>query len=171
MKDIIICKPDKGNGVVILNKTDYLDKINCILSDSTKFKKLDVDILDLCLKRGNKLIRFLRDKLLKNKSISQDTYSSIFTSGSNPGILYGLPKVHKDECPARPILSALGTYNYKLSKFLVPLLRPFTTNEFSDSDDELEEDFESTDDLFQTEGDNDWEINTKENNELYSFDY
>eukprot|EP00794_Sanderia_malayensis_P019681 gene19681-21627_t len=43
--------------------------------------------------------------------------------------------------------------------------------EVADSDDELEEDFESTDDLFQTEGDNDWEINTKENNELYSFDY
>eukprot|EP00794_Sanderia_malayensis_P005106 gene5106-5754_t len=43
--------------------------------------------------------------------------------------------------------------------------------EVADSDDELEEDFESTDDLFQTEGDNDSEVNTEENDELYLFDY
>eukprot|EP00794_Sanderia_malayensis_P001386 gene1384-1526_t len=43
--------------------------------------------------------------------------------------------------------------------------------EVADSDDELEEGFESTDDLFQTEGDNDSEVNTEENDELYLFDY
>ena len=61
-------------------------------------------------------------------------YSRLFTSGSKPGVLYGLPKVHKEGCPVRPIMSAIGTFNYKLSKFLVPLLAPITTNQYSVKD-------------------------------------
>ena len=49
-------------------------------------------------------------------------------------MLYGLPKVHKDNCPARPILSAIGTYNYNLAKFFVPLLKPLTTNLYTVTD-------------------------------------
>ena len=51
------------------------------------------------------------------------------------GILYGLYKVHKaitDICPPfRPILSAIGTFSYKLAKFLVPKLSSITFNEFT----------------------------------------
>jgi hypothetical protein len=54
--------------------------------------------------------------------------------GSRPGILYGLPKVHKPNFPLRPIISAIGTHAYKLAKFLVPLLRPFSTNSYTISD-------------------------------------
>ena len=42
-KNLIITKPDKGRGVVILNKTDYINKTNEILRDDTKFKKIDGD--------------------------------------------------------------------------------------------------------------------------------
>ena len=34
-KTIIICKPDKGNGVVVMNRDDYVRKMNKILQDST----------------------------------------------------------------------------------------------------------------------------------------
>ena len=57
-------------------------------------------------------------------------YKELFPSGSTPGALYGLPKVHKTNCPARPILSTIGTYNYKLAKFFVPILQPYTVNEY-----------------------------------------
>ena len=30
-QNLIICKPDKGNGVVVLNKKEYVDKMNEIL--------------------------------------------------------------------------------------------------------------------------------------------
>ena len=52
-------------------------------------------------------------------------------SGANPGIMYGLPKIHKPNLPIRPILSAIGTFNYKLAKFLVPILRPLTFNQYT----------------------------------------
>ena len=37
---LFISRPDKGNGVVLLNKDTYLDKMNDILLDKTKFFKL-----------------------------------------------------------------------------------------------------------------------------------
>ena len=39
-QDITILKLDKGNGVVNLNKTDYIKGISDILNDSHKFKHL-----------------------------------------------------------------------------------------------------------------------------------
>ena len=60
------------------------------------------------------------------------------TSRTRPGIMYGSCKVHKTSvgnCPSfRPILSALNTLTYKLAKFLVPILTPLTTNEFTVKD-------------------------------------
>ena len=130
-KDLVIVRPDKGNGIVILDKPDYISKVELLLSDVSKFKKLDVDVLDLCIKREGQLIRFLRDTLVKNKFIPESVYYDLSPQGSKPGILYGLPKVHKETCPARPIMSAIGTYNYSLAKFLVPILQPLTSNQYT----------------------------------------
>ena len=37
---IVIAKPDKGSGIVLLVEKEYLDRINEILNDSTKLVKL-----------------------------------------------------------------------------------------------------------------------------------
>ena len=44
-------------------------------------------------------------------------------------MLYGLPKVHKQGAPIRPIISAVQTYNYKLAKYLDEILKPIVDNE------------------------------------------
>ena len=72
--------------------------------------------------------------LKKNGTISELVYNKLFPSGSRPGILYGLPKVHKAGVPLRPILSSIGTHAYALAKFLVPLLRPFSSGNYLVSD-------------------------------------
>ena len=52
--------------------------------------------------------------------------------------VYGLAKVHKnviDGCPSfRPILATIGTPTYKITKFLVPILKDLTANEYSVKD-------------------------------------
>ena len=63
--------------------------------------------------------------------ISLDSYNSLFVSGSNPGILYGLPKIHKTGNPIRPIFSAVKTPSFNICKFFVQILKKLTTNEFS----------------------------------------
>ena len=39
-KNIVIRKPDKGNGVVILNKSEYISKMNLIINENTNLSPL-----------------------------------------------------------------------------------------------------------------------------------
>ena len=67
--------------------------------------------------------------------LSQQTFDNLRVSGFSPGILYGLPKIHKpDFCHKfqfRPIFSACNTPSFKLAKFLVPILSPLTRNQYT----------------------------------------
>ena len=85
-----------------------------------------------------KNLRKVLRELMGRNSINKTVYDQIAPTGTRPGVLYGLCKVHKssvDGCPPfRPILSAIGTPQYALAKLLVPLLAPITSNEFSVKD-------------------------------------
>ena len=59
------------------------------------------------------------------------TYKELLVSGSSLGILYGLPKIHKNDVPIRPILSACNTPAYTLAKYLVPIISPLTKNVYT----------------------------------------
>ena len=80
------------------------------------------------------------DNILKNlvasNSISGETRKSVEPVG--PGIMYGLCKAGKDiidNCPPfQPILSAINTSTYKLAKFLAPILKSLTSNEYTVKD-------------------------------------
>ena len=124
-KNIIITKPDKGRGVVILNRNDYHNKLQTILDDRSKFKEINTDAPTHLLKMEDKLNRLLRS--IKT-SIGEAVYNTLTISGSVAGYLYGLPKIHKEGNPLRPIISAIGTFNYKLAKYLVEIITPLTTN-------------------------------------------
>ena len=100
-----------------------------ILSDPSKFKKLDVDPT---LKREGQLQRFLRS-LKGSKLISSSDYEKIYPKGSKCARMYGLPKLHKVSSrlefpPCRPVVSSIGTFNYQLAKFLSGILTPLIPN-------------------------------------------
>ena len=139
-KDIIVQKADKGNTVVILNRKDYVCEMKNILNDSSKFHKVYIDhdkVLNHLIHMESRVTDVLKNLRDKNE-ISIEQYKDLSPSGSRPGIMYGLAKVHKivrDGLPSfRPILSAIGTPTYKLAKFLVPILEPLTTNEYTIKD-------------------------------------
>ena len=109
----IIQKADKGNSILIFNKSDYMKRMTEMLSDIDKFKKLIVKPakeLNLLLKHEDKLVSFLKGI---KKYIGEDLYKSLYLEGSEPGIMYGSSKIHKPLVNGfpklRPILSALNT--------------------------------------------------------------
>ena len=71
-KDIIIMKPDKGNGVAIMDKKDYQLCMLEIIMDKSKFKKLATDPT---LKREGQFQCFLL-KLRKKGFFDKDTYDN-----------------------------------------------------------------------------------------------
>ena len=44
--------------------------------------------------------------------------------------MYGLPKIHKNGVPVRPIISAIKTYNYNLAKYLDEILKPLINSPY-----------------------------------------
>ena len=64
---MVILRPDKGYGTVILDWEEYVKKIYAIINDTCKFKKLPFDPTVL---REGQLQRFLRT--LKNKKFFTD---------------------------------------------------------------------------------------------------
>jgi hypothetical protein len=119
---IVIINPDKGNGIVVLDRTNYISKMHDILSDENKFVPMNDDLVKTTIKREEKVQTFLK-KLKNNGVISEEIYKKLVPTGSRPGILYGLPKIHKHGVPLRPILSAIKSHSYGIAKFLVSLLR------------------------------------------------
>ena len=135
--DIVIQKSDKGNSVVILDKKVYLEKMKEMLNKNDQFLKLSIQeekhynfLINL-----EKKIREPLKELYQLDIIDKKTYDKLCPVGSHFGILYGLAKVHKqliNNCPPfRPILSAIGTPTYNIAKFLVPILKPLTTNDYT----------------------------------------
>ena len=59
-------KPDKGNGVVILDRKLYNNTIEEIISDTSRFEKLNEEPM---LKREASLQRFLHKLKQKNEMI------------------------------------------------------------------------------------------------------
>ena len=143
LKNIVIQKADKGNVIVIIDKVTYISKMERILDDKTKFCKVTFKKknkeLDYLLDKQEEIVDFLKE-LKESNVITDSVFNDLKPCGSNPGVLYGLCKVHKgikpgDESPPfRPILSAINTPSYKLAKFLVPLLSDLTKNKYVSKD-------------------------------------
>ena len=128
--NLVISKPDKGAGVVLLDHADYVNKMSLIQNDDTKFKKLGpVETCDHTTSIEAKFQKHL-NKRVKSGLLSPEISDSIRPFGSIRPRLYGLLKIHKDGVPFRPILSMVGSAQQKvaiwLSSVLQPVLEPFS---------------------------------------------
>lgn len=116
-KSIVISRPDKGRGVVIINRSDYLQKMNVILNDRSSFTIINQDPT---LENETNLINMLL--LFKKEGfITKEEFNLARPTSSRPARLYGLPNIHKSDkpdYPLRPVVSATKTVGYGLGKML-----------------------------------------------------
>jgi len=133
-KEVITCKPDKGNAVVLVDRSTYVASMMSIVSDSSKFSPITESVQKVTQRIEDKLNNFLR-KLKSSGTIDVNFYKQVSASGSGPGILYGLPKIHKADFSTkfqfRPIFAAYNLPTFNLAKYLVGVLSPFTTSEYT----------------------------------------
>jgi hypothetical protein len=97
-----------------MNRTEYIHKAEQLLQDTTSYKRLDNDPTKQLEKDINKTLRRL--KFLGE--LSNAEYHKMRPIDSTTPWFYGLPKVHKEGNPLRPIVSLPGAPTYKLSKEL-----------------------------------------------------
>ena len=107
---------------VVMDRTDYHDKMNGLVNDKQTYEELKRDPTPaLQRKLNSKLL-----KLKKTDAIDIRRYYRLRCPVPQPPKLYGLPKLHKPNIPMRPIVSFCGSPTYQLSKYLTTVLQPLT---------------------------------------------
>lgn len=117
-QNIYILSADKCNKTVVMFKDDYINKMYSLLNDTTTYKKEVSNITNKIQNNMNSLIitwfkNSFIDVNLKNKLTCYNGYAPY---------IYGLPKLHKENYPLRPIVSNTGSPTYQLSKYLAQSL-------------------------------------------------
>lgn len=110
---IKITKADKGEGVVIMNTTNYIQKMNDLLGNNITYEKVTENKLASETKKFSQKAR----KILK-KSEAGSKLQYMIPSNPKPASMYGLPKTHKPNIPMRPITSGIGSAPHKLAGLL-----------------------------------------------------
>ena len=122
--------------MVIVDRQDYMKKINNTLSDQKKFTTVNLKgdtLLNFSVNEEKHVGKVLK-KLVESNSIIGKTRKLLKPVGSRPGVMYDSCTAHEASVANYPsfwpILSALDTPTYNPTKYLVSILKPFTTNEF-----------------------------------------
>ena len=122
--NIIIRRADKSSTFVLLKKEEYLTKLDSILLDETKFKKITRNPVIDITRRANKLIDAVNAR-------QDGTRLPKIVGDYDLGYLYGNVKTHKAGNPLRPIISQIPTPTYNLAKRLAQILTPFVPSHYS----------------------------------------
>ena len=143
--EIVIKPADKGCGVVIQNRKNYIDEGERILSDQVTYKKLQGPLHLKHKKYYREILTQIKGKgLLTPGKIRKIWPEDIY----NDRVLYFLPKIHKEPSkwingnpPGRPIVSNVATEGSAISKFIssevqkliIPTLVPCVTKNSYDT--------------------------------------
>ena len=116
----VILKADKGVAIVIMDKKEYQDKAKALLEDQGTYQALKTDPTG---RLKSKMINLLK-KIKSEGGIDDILYKKLYPTGTVTPKFYGLPKIHKDGIPLRPIVSSRGSITYEVAKELARILKP-----------------------------------------------
>ena len=129
----VILKPDKGQGVVLLKKEDYITSMENLFSDRSKFKQVNEDTTI----RRVETIKSYINTMFNRGEVTAEEVKQMRRKGANRARARGLPKTHKtfDKIPPfRPVVDTTNTPYSGIGTYLKTLLNPLTVNEFSMKD-------------------------------------
>ncbi|XP_075162978.1 uncharacterized protein LOC142235598 [Haematobia irritans] len=123
-KNLIILEADKGNVTVGMEKSDYDMKMEKIVNDIMTYRKLKSDPTNRLQRVNNELV----DELFKYNIIDESEKRRMKTEIAIAPRIYGLPKIHKQDYPLRPICSSINSPSSNLCKHLTTILNRLTDN-------------------------------------------
>ena len=110
----LILKPDKGQGIVLIDTTDYYKSMERLFNDTSKFILIHEDptlrYLSTAQTYPNTLHK--RNEITEDKNLMRPKFAQI-------GCAHGLPKIHKDylNIPSFHPIVDTGTPHYGIAKF------------------------------------------------------
>ena len=104
--------------------------MDTIILDQSKFKEIPIGEKDNpIIKNENSIQNYLRTYV--KPYVDEMVYKHLYPTGSQPGKLYGMCKVHKQGNPLRPVISMINSAEYNLAKWLDSFIKPNIPNQYS----------------------------------------
>nr|VZI05255.1 unnamed protein product [Spirometra erinaceieuropaei] len=123
-KDIVIVPADKGRSTVVPDRKDYPQKAKNLLDDRQFYIPCETNPIKT-------LTREINARLLALENLGAITATDRRMASAQETALarfYGLPKLHKEGAPLRPIVSLKGTPTYGLARWLFRRLKFLTAD-------------------------------------------
>ena len=122
--DIFITQSDKGSKTVILNRVDYISKVNEILADQNVYTKINNSNINSI---ANQLVTILKD-LKQKKYLDIYEYKHLYPICFDTPEVYALIKIHKENNPARLICPYFSHPLSKTARFISETISPTIRN-------------------------------------------
>ena len=119
-ESVLILPADKGKATVVIDVSEYEEKINEMLSDERTYEKLTSDPTQ----RYKRELVAILSRLRKENKINKAQYDLLYPTAENIPRIYGTPKIHKPGNKVRPIVDYTGTIGYQTSRALADILSP-----------------------------------------------
>ncbi|XP_014670741.1 PREDICTED: uncharacterized protein LOC106811578 [Priapulus caudatus] len=113
-EDLVIEPCDKGGGIAIMNRVDYIAECMRQLNNTTHYSPQTIDLTPRHRIEIDKLLL----KGLHTGEINNKEYSVLTPKDTRTPNFYIMPKVHKQGNPGRPILSANSSPTEMISAFV-----------------------------------------------------
>ena len=115
-KDRVVLTADKGVGMVVMDKENYIQKAESLLAQPA-YRTIGRD-------PTSQIKAKLINKLKKIKNMDKGIYKTMNPTGCIPPKFYGLPKIHKMGTLLRPTILSRGSVTYRVAKVLTKVLKP-----------------------------------------------
>ena len=106
--DILVLPGDNGKATVVMDKQDYDAKMLRMLSDKNTNHLMEKYSTPLLERKMNVLLLELKSSGL----FPEGVYAQLRSLAAKVPQLYGLPNVHKQDVPLRPIISFISSPTY-----------------------------------------------------------
>ena len=108
-----------------MNTRDYLTKIHTHLQDRSTYKPLTYNPTSPFVNDTCTLIEYIPSQHIIDKTTKE---LLLPPKNTRTPLFYRLPKIHKPDCPLRPIVSGCDSPTDHLSAYVTHFIQPITSN-------------------------------------------
>ena len=110
--NIIIRPADKGSGIAVMDKSEYMERIRKEMEGSKSYMETEGDQTEVAWKKVKKLV----NRMHRDGVITKDMKQYLTFVNPKAGSLKGNPKLHKSGAPFRTIVSGINTPTEKMAE-------------------------------------------------------
>ena len=121
-EDILVLPADKGKCLVVMDKEEYIRKMEEKLSDQTTYKLIEKDPTEEIKTAISNQLNKIKDE----GQIDNKTFFRLFPTKTRIPRMYGQPKIHKENYPLREIVDSTSSVAKECDKYIGKVIQKYT---------------------------------------------